>query len=297
MTLPPCGLPTLIKILCQIQHYAARLDGDERGDEHLPADHPWWKRDSGGHLVPSPFPGEDGVYLLDQDNPDLRAHVANQAKAFMDTGNFDGIMLDSCFQNTTYLNNLLTDIRAKIGENALIVANVNWFQLTPTEMSKINGILMENGRVGTGAPQPSWATVRQALDYNETYARNPKVNCLLDYYSTSPDNAADLQRMRALTALALTHSNGYVNFGGGTYYWYDPFWSDHNLGRPTGSRYTITGNAERRDFTNGSAVYNEVGHSAITVSFPGEWRRNRATDTWGNSFTLQPGDGGIYTFN
>jgi hypothetical protein len=103
--------------------------------------------------------------------------------------------------------------------------------------------------------------------------------------------------MRALTALSLTHSNGYVNFGGGTYYWYDPFWSGHNLGRPLGSKYTITGNAERRDFTNGSAVYNEVGHSAITVSFPGEWRRNRATDTWGNSFTLQPGDGGIYTFN
>lgn len=55
----------------------------------------------------------------------------------MDTGNFDGIMLDWCFPNTTYLNNLLTDIRAKIGENALIVANVNWFKLTTTELSKI----------------------------------------------------------------------------------------------------------------------------------------------------------------
>lgn len=77
------------------------------------------------------------------------------------------------------------------------------------------------------APQPSWAIVRDALDWNETYARNPKVNCLLDYYSTSPDNAADLQRMRAITALALTHSNGYVNFLGDTQYnWYDPFWSD-----------------------------------------------------------------------
>lgn len=285
-----------IKILCQVQHYGARLDGDPNGDEHLPADHPWWKRDGAGHLVPSAY--DAGVYQLDQDNPDLRAHVANQAKALMDTGKFDGIMLDSCFQNTSYLYNLLTDIRAKIGENALIVANVNWFKLSATELSQINGILMENGRVGTGTPQPSWATVRDALDWNETYARNPKVNCLLDYYSTSPDNAADLQRMRALTALSLTHSNGYVNFRGDNgYNWYDPFWSDHNLGRPTGSRYTISGNAERRDFTNGSAVYNEVGHSAITVSFPGEWRRNRATDTWGNSFTLQPGDGGIYTFN
>jgi hypothetical protein len=42
---------------------------------------------------------------------------------------------------------------------------------------------------------------------------------------------------------------------------------------------------------------NEVGHSAIIVSFPGEWRRSRATDMWGDSFTLQAGDGGIYTFN
>jgi len=214
-------------------------------------------------------------------------------------------MLDSCSPDLmgagypgSSLDNLLADIRAQIGDNALIVANVNYFTLSTTEMGKINGILMENGRIGTGAGNPSWATVRQALDYNETYARNPKVNCLLDYYSTSPDNATDVQRMRALTALGLTHSNGYVNFGGaGAYYWYDPFWSDHSLGRPTGSRYTITGGAERRDFTNGSAVYNEVGHSAITVSFPGEWRRNRANDTWGSSFTLQPGDGGIYTFN
>jgi len=284
-----------IKILGQIQHYGARLDGDPNGDEHLPYNHPWWKRDGAGNLVPSPF--DAGVYQLDQDNPDLRAHVANQAKALMDTGNFDGIMLDSCFKDTTYLYNLLTDIRAKIGENALIVANVNWNQLSPAELSQINGILMENGRIGTGGSQPSWATVRLALDHNETYARNPKVNCLLDYYSASPDNGTDVQRMRALTALSLTHSNGFVNFRGDNgYNWYDPFWSDHNLGRPTGSRYFITGNAERRDFTNGSAVYNEVGHSAITVSFP-EWRRNRATDTWGYSFTLQPGDGGIYTFN
>lgn len=42
--------------------------------------------------------------------------------------------------------------------------------------------------------------------------------------------------------------------------------------------------------------YNEVGHTAITISFP-EWRRDRATNNWGYSFTLQPGDGGIYTFN
>lgn len=51
-----------IKILRQIQHYGARLDGDQRGDEHLPANHPWWKRDSGGNLVPAPLAGDAGVY-------------------------------------------------------------------------------------------------------------------------------------------------------------------------------------------------------------------------------------------
>jgi hypothetical protein len=290
-----------IKILCQIQHYGARLDGDQRGDEHLPPNHAWWQRDSGGHLVPAPLAGDAGVYLLDQDNLDLRAHVANQAKALMDTGNFDGIMLDSCFPNTTYLYKLLTDIRAKIGENALIVVNVNWFKLNPTELSQINGILMENGRVGTGAPQPSWATVQDALDHNEANVHSPKVNCLLDYYSTSPDNSTDLQRMRALTALALTHSNGYVNFRSDTqsqYNWYDPFWSGHSLGVPitmTGQLWsTVSTYGHRRDFKNGSAIWNSSGNQ-ITVTFS-ELRTSLATGQRATSFVLAGNDGGIYLY-
>jgi hypothetical protein len=286
-----------IKILCQIQHYGARLDGDDRGDEHLPLNDPWWKRDGAGNLVPSAF--DAGVYQLDQDNPDLRAHVANQAKAMMDTGKFDGIMLDSCFQNTSYLYNLLTDIRAKIGENALIVANVNYFQLSAAELSQINGILMENGRVGTGGGNPSWATVRDALDHNEMNARNPKVNCLLDYFSTSPDNPTDLQRMRAITALGLTHSNGYVNFrGDNAYYWYDPFWSGHSLGVPitmTGQLwYPVSTYGHRRDFKNGSAVWNNSGNQ-ITVTFS-EPRTSLATGQRATSFVLAGNDGGIYLY-
>lgn len=286
-------LPTIraynpkIKILGQIQHYSARLDGDER----LPADSPWWKRQN-GQLVPAPI--DPGRYLLDQDNPDLRAHVANQAKALMDSGRVDGIMLDSCDINTSYLNNLLSDIRAQIGETALIIVNVNSKKLSSTELSKINGVFMECGKVGTGGAYPTWATVRGALDWNETYTHYPKVNCLQDWYSTDPENTTDLQRMRAITALALTHSNGLVNFGYDVYHWYDPFWSDHSLGVPLGTWYQY-GSAHRRDFHNGTAVYNEAGNGTVTVTFP-QLRRNRSTNTWGTTFTVPGGDGGIFTF-
>jgi Hypothetical glycosyl hydrolase family 15 len=282
-----------IKILGQIQHYSATLDGDDR----LPSNSTWWKRVN-GQLVPAP--GQLGWYLLDQDNVDLRAHVAKQAKALMDRGNFDGIMLDSCAPNLmgsgypgSSLDNLLADIRAQIGENALIIVNVNSSKLSSSELSKINGIFMECGKIGTGSGYPDWATVKDALDWNETYARSPRVNCLQDWYSTSPTDSTDMARMRAITTLALTHANGYANFGRDVYYWYD-FWSNHSLGRSTGTRYSIGGGAERRDFQNGSAVYNQ-GPSQVTVSFS-EQRTSLRTGQRATSFALPAVDGDIYIY-
>lgn len=280
-----------IKILGQIQHYSASRD---TGPEHLPSSSPWWKKIN-GQFVQDPL--DSSRYLLDQDNPDLRAHVATLAKALMDTGNFDGIMLDSCDTGTTYLYNLLTDIRAKIGENALIIVNVNSSRLSTAELSKINGIFMECGKIGTGNGYPDWPTVRDALDFNEANARSPKVNCLQDWYSTSPTNATDLQRMRAITALGLTHSNGYVNFGRDQYYWYS-FWSDHSLGVPivtTGQLwYPVSTYGHRRDFKNGSAIWNSSGNQ-ITVTFS-ELRTSLATGQRATSFVLAGNDGGIYIY-
>lgn len=298
-------IPTLralnpkIKILCEVPHYEARVD---TGDPHLPADSPWWKRVN-GQLKPSLAGG--GRYELDQDNPSLQDHVANQARALMQTGQFDGVMLDECFKDTSYLQTLLAKVRNAIGQNGLIIVNANANQLSTGELGQINGVFMESGNINTsnnsGTPQNFWNNVKSALDYNELYTRAPHVNCLETWFVTSRTDPTDLKRMRLTTALSLVHSNGFALFGdpNHNHQWYDPFWSGHKLGRPTGDKQAIqnTTNAQKRDFVNGTAVCNP-GTSQITVTFDEIRTRlpstpNEAPQS-GTSFAIPALDGGIF---
>lgn len=134
--------------------------------------------------------------------------------------------------------------------------------------------------------------------------RAPKVNCLETWFVTSRTSVNDLKRMRATTCLSLTHSNGYALFGDPNelptldhlHNWYDPFWSDHNLGVPTGNHYTISGIADRRDFKNGSAIWNASTTTSVSVTFS-ETRKSLATGTIktaGQSFSVPPSDGDIF---
>jgi hypothetical protein len=303
------SIPTLrslnpnIKILVQVAHYG--MDGDR-----LPVDHAWWKRGAGtfpNNRVHSIFGGND--YLLDQDNPGLRTHVARQATVLMATGQFDGIFLDTTPQGTSYLLPLLTAVRndpmaVGIGENGLIIVNPNSSQLTIAELSKINGVYMECGKIGSGIPgHPDWQTVKAALDWNESKTRAPRVNCLENWFITSRTAPSDLKRMRATTALSLTHSNGLALFGDPDdlpavdhqHNWYDPFWSNHSLGVPIGNHYNI-GIADRRDFKNGSVIWNAVENGNLQVTF-NEMRKSLATGVISTTFTLTGIDGDIYLIN
>lgn len=220
----------------------------------------------------------------------------------MQTGQFDGVMLDwaSSTQNTSLLS-LLTKVRNAIGENGLIIMNTNKNQFSTDKLGLVNGAFMESGTLSTSA---GWQAARAALDRNEIYTRTPRFNCLEAAFINSRN---DLNLMRAVTCLSLTHSNGLALFDDPNslstpdhlHDWYDPFWSDHNLGVPTGTYYKYpnptTGPADRRDFKNGSAIYNEQGHAAITVTFS-EMRTNLATGARGTTFKLNGNDGGIYLY-
>lgn len=296
-TIIPYPIPTLrsknpnMKILVQVT--LVSLAG-----ERLPSNHQWWNRDASGNRVPAP----GGGYLLNLADASLRTHVANQAKALMQTGQFDGVMLDSVNQVTpSLLLPILTEVRNAIGENGLIIVNANADMLGTSELGQVNGVFMESGKVGTGSGYPTWQTVKTALDHNELYTRSPKVNCLETWFSTSRTNSTDLKRMRATTCLSLTHSNGYALFGdsGHFHQWYDPFWSNHNLGVPTGGYYTVNGFADRRDFQNGSAIWNASTGTNLTVTFS-QTRKSLATGaikTAGQSFTVPPSDGDIFVIN
>lgn len=289
----PYPIPTLrslnhnIKILCAVDHFEAAPNA-------LPPGDPWWKRDGNGNRILAP---SGSTYLLNQDDPSLRTHVARRAAALMQTGQFDGIMLDECFPNTSYLLALVTEVRNAIGPNALIIVNANDNKLNTSELGQINGVFMESGAV-TSSTQ--WQNVKAALDWNEFYTRTPRVNCLESSYINSRN---DLNLMRATTCLSLTHSNGFALFSDPNslptldhlHNWYDPFWSNHNLGVPIGSWYTTSGYAHRRDFKNGSAIWNASGNPTVTVTFP-EMRTSQATGQRATSFVLPGNDGGIYTY-
>jgi hypothetical protein len=280
------GLNPNIKILGQIGHYAANLN---TGYEHLPAGHPWWK-----YPMTLAWPGSNS-YLLDNDNPNLRAHVAAQAAALMATGQFDGVLIDTCPAGT-YLLPLLTAIRTAIGENGLIIINARQV-LTTQELSKINGVFMETGKIGSGIyGNPDWPAVRDALDHNETITRSPKVNCLENWFITSKTDPTDVKRMRATTCLSLTHSNGYALFGDDvhSHMWYDPFWSNHSLGVPIGPKIAIGINADQREFKNGTAIWKGTTTS-LTVTLP-HMRKSLATGQTGTTFTLTGIDGDIYLY-
>ena len=280
-----------IKILCQVDHY-------DMDDARLPANDSWYKRVNNQRVLA--YPGGN-TYLLNQDDASLRTHVANQAKAVMQTGQFDGIFLDSCYPNTSYLFLLLQEVRQAIGPNGLIIINANAAILSTDELSQVNGVLIEGGTLTTST---QWQTAMTALDYNEAHTRAPRVNCLETSYINSRD---DLNLMRATTCLSLTHSNGFALFCDPNslptqdhlHNWYDPFWSNHSLGVPivtTGQLwYPVSTYGHRRDFKNGSAIWNPSGNPTITVTFS-EMRTSQATGQRATSFVLYGNDGDIYIY-
>jgi hypothetical protein len=284
------GLNPNIKILVQVAHY-------DLEDGRLPPEHGWWKRVGGARVHP-PFGGP--TWLLDNDNPEFRLHVAKRAKALMATGQFDGIMIDTC-EAGNYLLPLLTIVRSEIGENGIIIINAR-HELSSGELAKINGVFMENGKIGSGIyGHPDWQEVKTALIHNETILRSPKVNCLENWFLTSRNNETDWKRMRASTCLSLTLSDGLTLFGDPNdlpsnhlHDWYD-FWSGHSLGVPLGIAFNMPGNyASRREFKNGTVVWNAAASTPVTIDFSPQMRRSLKTGAIMSQHTLWGIDGDIY---
>ncbi len=189
---------------------------------YLPADHAWWKRDATGNVVKG---WEEGKMLqFDVANPEFQKHVAAQARAVVQTGVVDGIMLDWWKDDADRLA-LIKVIRAAIGENALILVNAN-DRKTPQTAAYVNGFFMECYRSRT---IKDWNRIAETLEWAEANLRAPRINCLETWYHNSRE---DLNLMRAATTLSLTLSDGYALFSDPNdlpkpdhlHNWY-PFWS------------------------------------------------------------------------
>ena len=255
----------------------------------IPEDSPWWKRDADGKFIMGW--AEGGYRLLDVAQPDWQTQVAHRAQAIMATGVFDGVMLDWWSDDEPH-QRLIHRIRDVIGQNALILVNANDRE-TPNTAPYVNGLFMECYRSAT--PE-DWRRISETLRWAETHLRSPCINCVETWYHHS---RRDLNLMRAVTTLALTQSDGYCLFSDPNelptpdhlHDWYG-FW-DKQLGSPKQPGFQRPDGAWERAFTGGTAIYNPLGNSNVTVHFA-EPHRSQATGRVNVEHTVSNNDGDIF---
>ncbi len=255
----------------------------------LPDGHHWWMRGGNGQIVKGW--DEGGFWRLDYRSPDFRRHVSQRAKAVIESGVADGILLDWWHEDKDRLA-LAQEIRTAIGHEALILANTN-DRTAPMTAPYINGFFMECYRSETAT---DWQRIAQTLSWAEQHLRPPHVNCVETWYHSSRQ---DLNLMRAVTTLTLTHSDGYCLFSDPNplptpdhrHDWYR-FW-DKSLGQPLGRAVNRPDGTTKREFERGTAVYNPMGNKSAEIVFK-DPRISQATGKHSNTHTLAESDGDIY---
>jgi hypothetical protein len=256
---------------------------------YLPTEHPWWKRSADGKIEAGWEEG--GYFKMDFANLEFQQRVAAQARAAVQSGVLDGVMLDWWSDDEARVE-LVKRVREAVGEQALIIANANDRQ-TPRTAPHLNGYFMECYRTKTPA---DWERIAATLAFAERAMRTPRVNCLETWYHNSRE---DLNLMRATTTLSLTLSGGYVLFSDPNplpvpdhlHNWY-PFW-EKSLGKAVAKGSRESDGTIRREFERGTAVYNPFGNQARTLQFS-EARRSAATGAVGRTHRMPAGDGDLF---
>ena len=254
----------------------------------FPQDYKWWKRGKDGKTMLGW--AEGGHLQMDFSQDAYRKHVAAQAGAAVASGVVDGVMLDWWRDDDDRLA-LMKLIRAAVGPDALILANAN-DRTTPRTAKFINGYFMECYRSATPF---QWRKIAETLAWVEKNLRKPRINCLETWYHKS---RKDLHLMRAATTLSLTHSDGYCLFsdpntlssGDHLHNWY-AFWNK-SLGRPKAAGRRNRDGSARREFDNGTVVYNPMGNKPLTVTFDAA-RTSLSSGKTGRTHTINPCDGDI----
>jgi hypothetical protein len=188
--------------------------------------------------------------------------------------------------------------RELIGEKGLIICNIHdRIKLGEQYKGLINGAFMELSQEGPGAPTRrlgSWESSRKALLFFEANFAKPTVNCLESW-----GDRKDLRRMRAVTTLGLTHSDGYVLYADPNplktpdhlHDWY-PFW-DAPLGKPAAKLVARPDGAYQREFTGGTVIYNPISNKPVMVTFAGPHKRV-SDGSEGREFSVPDYDGEIF---
>ena len=269
----------------------------------LPEDSPLWLRDASGERVRAGYALGGDQFFLDYRKPETQAAIAAHCKALIDTGVFDGCMFDFWTEhlpedpvdpNGVYRTELAAKVRREIGDEAILIGNTN-NRLPAKSARYLNGMYME----GFGASYfLSWRMAAFDLAWGAAHLRKPAIT-LLEGWPTDAQGRAELSRMREVTTLTLTLSNGYVLYADRNQHkvdhahdWY-PFWNA-SLGRPVEPpRRPDAPWPIRREFEHGAAVFNPPEAPPARVVFAEE-RVSAATGQHGRVFTVAPADGDLF---
>ena len=290
------------------------LDYTDTDPADYPEDWPYWIRDENGNRVRASAGDLD--FLIDFTHPVVQDILVQKAVAVAKCGLYDGIFLGGWQEDQGIPNNdkgvyyrnvqaeqsarisMVHRIREAVGDDFLIIVKTNQ-RKAPLSAPYVNGMFMEAilDEQDTGYTHAELREIESTLLWAEHNFREPRVNALEGRgISLEPaDSLRNQQRMRVITTLSLTHSDGYVCYDMGIrginhehayevspghesehiagkshhhnhqHYWY-PFW-DAPLGRPVGKKAQLYHNSEghaveglfMREFTNGWAVYNRSG--------------------------------------
>ena len=269
---------------------------------------PWWLRDASGSRVLG-WP-EGGSYRLDFRDAEFRAHVVERARTIMATGAVDGLMLDVWNENEgegfgTARIDLIREVRAAIGEEAILVVNTNE-SIAPRSAPHVNGLFLETFSPRTAE---AWARYRGTMEWAGANLRSPAFTALETWRELAGANDVsrrdpdDLRQMRATTALSLVASDGFALFADPNslplsdhlHDWYD-LW-DVELGRPAGPAVDLVGGAVRRDYDDGVAVYSPPGGTTGTIDFDRPvTRASRPNAPAATSHDIEPFDGELFLY-
>ena len=248
-----------------------------------PPDSPYWIRDANGDIAMAHNSG-----TVDITHPDVQREIIGKAVAIDKCGLYDGLFFDFWGEyaqspaNVEAMVEIVKGIREVTRENFLIIGNSNEMP-APETGPYLNGLFMETQMPsidyehgGDQQIETSLIQIERTLRWGAENLRPPHIICLEGAGFTDNgeplDSPRNLRWMRAITALSLTFSDGYIlyitRFLDGVHqhwhYWYD-FW-DADLGRSEGEKFTLYDAIQGlyiREYTNGWAVYNHSGATQV----------------------------------
>ena len=254
---------------------------EEAPVDYLPISSPLWRRAPNGHVDTTMT--DTGIRgHLKFDRPAFRKLTQKRTTALMETGVVDGVALRAWSGDSPPHLALVQAVRRGVGRSGVIVLESGVG--TPALCAPyVNGLIV----VDDGKGRPVWPQFAEISTWAREHIRKPGFTVLEAFAS---HDRARLYEMRMATTLALVFGDGFVTFADSTGHdWYD-FWAQ-DLGRPLRPAYRKDG-AYRREFENGTAVFNPPTNKAVVLDFLSN-ETSMAKSLSATRISVQPGDGDI----